>query len=267
LTLAWDPSPSPQVAGYLCLYGFASDSCTNWLDFGNTTTVTLGGLQPNVTWYFVLFDYDQDGQASPPSNEIEYSPPIPEEPPAAPNPLTGAILSYSRAYGANNPAFDVIYSGFVNGDTSSVLDGTLSFSCQDSNLVDVTTNTPIGVYPIRVSAGQTAANYAIFYTEGLLTITQAVLVVASQSASRLYGQNNPQLTGLVTGIQNNDAISAIYQCAADANSPAWSTTIILRHPVASFGNVTKVIASEIEVSTFPSGPVLAPTGKVARKRA
>ena len=43
-----------------------------------------------------------------------------------PAPLTITANGVSRIYGASDPALGVSYSGFVNGETSSVLGGTLS---------------------------------------------------------------------------------------------------------------------------------------------
>ena len=58
-----------------------------------------------------------------------------------PAPLTITANGVSRVYGASDPALGVSYSGFVNGETSSVLGGTLSVV--DS---DAATTTGVGSY-------------------------------------------------------------------------------------------------------------------------
>ena len=41
LTLAWDPSPEPGVAGYTLAYGTQSGKYTGWIDVGNSTSYTV----------------------------------------------------------------------------------------------------------------------------------------------------------------------------------------------------------------------------------
>ena len=64
-----------------------------------------------------------------------------------PAPLTITANGVSRVYGASDPALGVTYSGFVNGETSSVLGGTLSVV--DS---DAATTTAVGSYTGVITA-------------------------------------------------------------------------------------------------------------------
>lgn len=75
VTLAWDPSPDTNAAGYICLYGFSSDAMTNRLDLGNVTSVSLAGMDTNKTYHFTVIAYSVDDLESLPSNELIYSPP------------------------------------------------------------------------------------------------------------------------------------------------------------------------------------------------
>ncbi|HJT79211.1 MAG TPA: MBG domain-containing protein, partial [Gemmataceae bacterium] len=52
-------------------------------------------------------------------------------------PLIITVNDTSKLYGADNPAFSVAYSGFVNGDTPSALAGTLTFSTTATPASDV----------------------------------------------------------------------------------------------------------------------------------
>src|SRR5207253_430704 len=106
-----------------------------------------------------------------------------------------------------NPIFTATYTGFANGEDSSVVTGTLIGS------TSATTNSPIGTYPITVS-GQTASNYAINYLDGALTITSYALTVTVDNLSRSYGATNPVLTGSITGLQNGDNITVTYDVSA-----------------------------------------------------
>ena len=58
----------------------------------------------------------------------------------------------------------VTYNGFVNGQNSSVLSGSIAYGGNSQGAVNV------GTYAI-VPSGQTSSNYAITYVGGTLTIT------------------------------------------------------------------------------------------------
>ena len=79
--------------------------------------------------------------------------------------------SFSRPYGALNPAFTVAFSGFVNGQTL----GTSDVAGNAELTTDATTNSPVGVYEITNSIGTlTSTNYTFNLTNGTLTITNAI---------------------------------------------------------------------------------------------
>ena len=64
LTLAWDPNPSPAIAGYRLYDGTASRTYTNVIDVGSVTTGTVSGLVSGVTYFFAVTDYDTNGLES-----------------------------------------------------------------------------------------------------------------------------------------------------------------------------------------------------------
>src|SRR5208283_1614891 len=106
--------------------------------------------------------------------------------------------------------FTVSYSGFVNGETQSVLGETLTFSRAPGEAV--------GSYAIT-PAGLTSTNYALTFVNGPLTINPALLTVTADNQSKTYGGANPTLTGSVVGVQNNDGITATYATTATQSSP------------------------------------------------
>jgi len=116
---------------------------------------------------------------------------------AAINPatLTGRAGNQTRSYGSANPVFSASYTGFVSGENSSLLTGTLSLS------TTANANSPAGTYSITPS-GQSAPNYTIQYVTGTLTVTPAPLSVAANNATRPYGTSNPQFTATFTGFVN-----------------------------------------------------------------
>jgi hypothetical protein len=75
VTLMWNPSPSPDIAGYNVLYGTASGDYTSEVLVGNTNVVTISNLEPGITYYFAVTCYNLAGEESAPSNEATYTVP------------------------------------------------------------------------------------------------------------------------------------------------------------------------------------------------
>jgi hypothetical protein len=73
LALAWDPSTSPSVAGYMVFYGTDETNFDSQMDVGTNTSATVTGLQVGTTTYFEVVAYDGNRVQSPPSNLIDYS--------------------------------------------------------------------------------------------------------------------------------------------------------------------------------------------------
>jgi hypothetical protein len=105
-------------------------------------------------------------------------------------------------YGSTNLGFTATYTGFVTGENSSVLTGTLSVS----TTADV--NSPVGSYPITPS-GQSAPNYTVQYAAGTLSVTPAPLIAAASDATRPYGQPNPQFKATFTGFVNGQNVNVL----------------------------------------------------------
>lgn len=150
----------------------------------------------------------------------------------APAVLTVTAGNASRIYGDPNPPFAFTISGFVNGDTASVVTG--SPSC-----TSVAATSDVGSFPIVCTQGTlAAANYSFAFVSGSLTVTPAALSVTAANASRLYGDPNPAFTGTLTGIKNGDNITATYASTATATSPVGTYPIVstLVDPTAKLGN-------------------------------
>jgi predicted phage tail protein len=71
VSLAWDPNPESDIAGYELHYGTSSKSYTQVQVFGSTATQgTVTGLQDGNTYYFALKAFDTSGNRSGFSNEV-----------------------------------------------------------------------------------------------------------------------------------------------------------------------------------------------------
>ncbi len=99
--------------------------------------------------------------------------------------LTVTANNTNRIYGVSNPSFTASYSGFVNGETASVVLGTPGFS------TSVTNSSPVGSYVITPLVGSlTATNYSFtVFNNGSLTITKA------SSTNVVSSSSNPAPTG------------------------------------------------------------------------
>jgi len=85
VTLAWNPSTDPFVAGYNIYYRAATGVYTNEVSAGSRTNVTISGLAQGTTYYFAATTYNVAGVESPPSAEISCLVPVP-------------VLTYSNTY-------------------------------------------------------------------------------------------------------------------------------------------------------------------------
>ena len=155
-----------------------------------------------------------------------------------PAPLTIAANNATRLYGANNPAFMVSYTGFVNGDTPASLSGALSCSS------GATSSSSVGGYTI-ICAGLTSSDYAISFLPGTLSITPASLTVAANNGSRPYGATNPVVLPTILGLVNADPISAADTTSATPASHvgAYPITPVLSDPSNRLGNYTLSVAN------------------------
>lgn len=70
VSLAWDPSPGPDIVGYKIHFGKVSRAQTESVDVGNATSYTLMGLPEGTTYYFAATAYDLYGRESVFSNEV-----------------------------------------------------------------------------------------------------------------------------------------------------------------------------------------------------
>jgi 6-phosphogluconolactonase (cycloisomerase 2 family) len=134
--------------------------------------------------------------------------------------LTVTADNQARLYGDPNPPLTYTITGFVNGDTISVVSGTADCS------TTATLASPVGTYPISCTIGTlAAANYVFAFVDGTLTVNPAPLTVTVNNAQRAYGDPNPAFTGVITGLKNGDNITATYSTTATITSPVGTYPI------------------------------------------
>jgi len=77
VTLAWNPNPETDIAGYALSYGTTSGQLTTMIDVGNTTTYAFAIPDPTKVYYLALRAYNTRGLFSPFSNEVATTPIVP----------------------------------------------------------------------------------------------------------------------------------------------------------------------------------------------
>ena len=135
-----------------------------------------------------------------------------------PAPLSVTADSTSRLYGDPNPAFTGTIVGIKNGD---------NITATYASAADPTS--PVGTYPIvptLVDPTNKLPNYVVTSTNGTLTVNPAPLTIQANDATGTAGQPFPAFSGTITGIKNNDNITASYSTTADQTSPAGTYPII-----------------------------------------
>lgn len=76
VTLAWNRSPDPLVAGFNIYYGGVSRAYTNKTSAGAATSLTISNLIPGTTYYFAESTYSAAGAESALSSEVSYTVPM-----------------------------------------------------------------------------------------------------------------------------------------------------------------------------------------------
>lgn len=145
-----------------------------------------------------------------------------------PRPLSITAASASRPYGDTNAVvtgFSTNVGGLVNGNTLTSVTNTIAPSATVTAPAGSTHN----ITPSNAVFGSgLAANYAITYVNGALTIDPRTLTVSAANASRPYGDGNPVVTGFSTnvgGLANGDTIGSVTNTiapSATVTAPAGS---------------------------------------------
>ena len=86
----------------------------------------------------------------------------------------------------------VSYDGFVDGEDSSVLGGTLTYDGDAQGARDA------GTYVITAS-GLTSGNYDITYLDGALDVARRAITILADAQTKIYGEVDPDLTYTIGG--------------------------------------------------------------------
>ena len=147
VTLIWNANPEPDIAGYRLHYGTASQTYTQVIDVGNSTTATLSNLASGSTYFFVVIAYNTTLMGSPPSNEVSATVGVSATPTAtttatpratatatpSPTPpptvnISGQVSNCSNPSPGPVPNVTLTLTGTASGSTLSNVSGNYTFA-------------------------------------------------------------------------------------------------------------------------------------------
>ncbi len=190
--------------------------------------------------------------------------------------VNAALLGVSanntnRAYGTTNPVFTVSYNGFVNGDSLNVLSGAPVLT------TSAATNSPVGSYVITNTLGTlVATNYLVSLTNGVLTVTGAVLTATVNTGitanNKVYdgttvasiSLTNLTLTGIVSGdtvsLSTNGYTANFAGAGVGTNIPVTVSGLTLSGSVASNYTLVQpvILTANITPKALTVGSAAAP---------
>ncbi len=221
------PSITPSYSGFvngdtaasLSTPATCSTAATSASSVGSYPSSCSGAADPNYTFSYV------DGSVQ-----------------VNPAPLTIAASSVSMTYGGATPAILPLYSGFVNGDTSSALSTPPTCSTSASS------SSPVGTYASTCS-GASGSNYTISYVPGAVVVGSAALVISASSGSMTYGGTVPTITASYSGFVNGDNAGSL------TTAPSCSTTATSSSPVGSYPSSCTGAADSNYTITYVVGSV------------
>jgi hypothetical protein len=79
VTLAWNPTTSPAVAGYRVYQGVQPGNYSNVYEVGTAVSATIPALVPGTTYYFAVTSYTAMELESVFSGEIAFTPSVPTQ--------------------------------------------------------------------------------------------------------------------------------------------------------------------------------------------
>lgn len=121
----------------------------------NQATIALPSLPAGTISIAAAYSGDANNNSSSGSESVIIQPAV----------LTVTAANASMSQGASLPPFTYTITGFVNGDSSSVVTGA------PAETTTATSSSPQGTYPIVLSLGTlAAANYTFTFVDGTLTI-------------------------------------------------------------------------------------------------
>jgi hypothetical protein len=193
--LAWDPSPDPDVVGYLVHQGTASGIYGVTSDAGNQTDSTVENLVDGTNYYFVVTAYNASGLESDPSAEVSYRVAAP-----APIPISPVVtwpLPSDLVYGTPLSAAQL--------NAAANVPGTFSYTPSPGTVLPAG---PAQALSVTFTPADTT-NYTVCSQSVPLNVLRAPLTISAKDLSKAYGAAVPAVGGNYSGFVNNDSAASL----------------------------------------------------------
>lgn len=217
ITLAWDPSPSADVASYRVYYGFSSRDYSSYRDAGNNTQLTLQGLETGRTYYFTVSAIGTDQQESSYANEVVHSFIAGNTPPTM-SPIQPVATKISE---------DSAAVAFTVGDAETpAADLTISKTSNNTQLVPAGNiwvwgsgaNRYVRIHPVANQTGTALVTLTV--SDGLLSSSQTFTVTVQN------GNTPPTISPIPDqSLTANEQSQAIAFTVGDAQTTAGNLTV------------------------------------------
>jgi hypothetical protein len=197
VTLAWNASADPTVAGYHLYFGGVTGNYTNETDVSTNTQTTVTNLFTGATYYFTATSYNAAGIESTPAPEVSWT--VLPTTPATSVGLSATGLTYGQ------PLSAATISGVMTNALGTVIPGTFAFSAPA--LVPAA-----GTYTGSVIFTPTAAiDYTTATNNVAVTVSPAPLTITALNAGKTYGQafTFAGTEFAATGLVNGDKITTV----------------------------------------------------------
>jgi hypothetical protein len=170
-----------------------------------------------------------------------------------PRALSVVADTFTRVYGDANPTLTYTASGLANGDTlTGVLDTPASVT------------SGVGTYSINQGTVAASPNYAVSFTNGLLSVTPRPITITADAKARQQGDANPVLTFSVSGrgLVNGDQIIGTLSTNASNNSPSGTYAIGQGTLAPSVNYSVTYVGAALVITPCTAGPNCGPPAAV-----
>ncbi len=152
-------------------------------------------------------------------------------------PATVTANNASKTYGGDDPELTATVEGTVGSDA---IDYTLSRATGEN----------AGSYAVTVTPGANP-NYEVTATGGTFTINKRTATVTANSASKVYGDVDPELTAMVGGLQNGDTASDINYTLIRAEGEDIGSYAVTVIPGSNANYELSVVGSQFTITKRP----------------
>ena len=145
--------------------------------------------------------------------------------------LTAKVNDETRQYGQDNPVFTISYTGLKNEEKVPKWEEALKIETTATKTSDV------GTYDVTATGIPT--NYSLSAIDkGILSITQAPLIIKAENATRKYFEEDPSFTHSCSGFLNDDNVDVLTK-APSFSTDATKTSDVGKYQITPSGAEAK----------------------------